>query len=126
MTIAAAGFTADNDINDFDDFSQKLKGTKRSEPGHSPAPVEKPLKATPEVVRIDTESQHALPEAEDDPHAFGGDEVFIKSVSHVSFHQKIRRAFVANGPFRYDGQRRDISIEQEGDILKIVIDVSRC
>lgn len=125
----AANFAIDSDINDFDDFIQKLKGPKRSELVVDPEPVNRVVEASLEKseqksVSPDTANEQTLPEAGEGPYAIGGDEIFIKTVSHVSFHQKIRRAFVTHGPFRYDGLRRDISIEQDGDILQIFIDVS--
>lgn len=51
------------------------------------------------------------------------DGFFLRSVSHVAFHQKIRRAFISRGVFRFDGIRQDIDIKQVENLVTIDVDV---
>lgn len=52
------------------------------------------------------------------------DGFLLSTVSNVSFHQKVRRAFLSTGYFRFDGSRRDIEIRQIGNVLEIEVNVS--
>ena len=51
------------------------------------------------------------------------DGFLLRSVSHVALHQKIRRAFLARGVFRFDGIRQDIDIKQVENIVTIDVNV---
>lgn len=53
-------------------------------------------------------------------------DLFVQSLSYVPLHKKLRDALVNNsgGRFVHSGARRDVLIEQIGDILHITIDIS--
>lgn len=52
-------------------------------------------------------------------------DIVLTKISRVSLEQKIRRAFVSNGPFNYDAGRCDIEIRHEDNAFSIFLDVSK-
>lgn len=96
----------ESDLGDFESFTRRHRQQRVPVQRQVPAPT--PTAATESVA---------------EPAATSADGFFLRSVSHVAFHQKIRRAFLSRGMFRFDGIRRDIDIKQVENIVTIDVDV---
>lgn len=101
-TIALHG----DDLDSFENFIARYTATKPS-----PDLLGPPLLTTNDVDDV--------PDMEVPAGAF-----LLSTISSVSFHQKVRRAFLETGYFRFDSACRDIEIRQIGNILEIEVNVS--
>lgn len=99
----------ESDIGDFESFTREHRRQRTTNKHKAPTSVAK--------TTIATDRGAASRQAP-------ADGFFLSCVSHVAFHQKIRRAFLANGLFRFDDTRRDIDIKQVDNIVTIDINVA--
>lgn len=105
--MTAASLT-EAELGDFESFIRRQRRQRKSGKGQRLASAPTPTVATESPAK---------------PIATSADGFFLRSVSHVAFHQKIRRAFLSRGVFRFDGIRRDIDIKQVENLVTIDVDV---
>lgn len=99
----------ESELGDFESFIRRHRRKRESTRRQRSAPAVPPAAVTAE--RPDKET------------VTPADGFLLRSVSHVAFHQKIRRAFLARGVFRFDGIRQDIDIKQVENIVTIDVNV---
>lgn len=93
------------ELGDFESFTRRHRRLRKPAKRQTSAPA---------TVATESPAEEA---------AIPADGFFLRCVSHVAFHQKIRRAFLARGVFRFDGIHQDIDIKQVENIVTIDVNV---
>ncbi len=106
------------DIGDFASFVNRARAQRAEKATQKPSPQKTTLAQTATTEPVENSAATVNPGP-----LLSHQGLVLTAVKQIALHQKIRRAFMNLGIFRFDIQRQDVVIKQLGNIITIDINL---